>query len=221
MAKDKEQPLTRTQELQAQVLEGVGDTGRPSTPATVLIRVAAWMAVAVYTPKLANAHPASAEAWSTSLFWVCSGLNELGCLVFAALGDGWDMACGTLMQLLIPILCVLSFTGRADKLMATLSIWFLGGSLATISPYIYNAQALDTGFLDSLVGSPHTEKKHWAYRLEFLGLLDESQEIGWVVQGLAGTLMWGAIIWSGLLLWGQWQSRYAPPKMGRYYRPLK
>ena len=188
-------------------LDRVGYDGKPTGPATVLGRGLVWLAAALYTPALAHAHPRSTDAWDTFMYRVYFVFHEAGHVVFSWFGRFIAVAGGTVLQLLMPLACVVHFARRGDRFGVALSSWWLGGSLATVAPYVYDARLLEKPLHGGGTGTDRPESHDWFYLLGRLNLLNWDQALAWTAQVLAAALMWGSLLWAAWLLWGQWRSR--------------
>ncbi len=96
--------------------------------------------------------------------------HEAGHFIFFFLGDFIQMAGGTIMQILVPLVCVLHFYVHKQYYTACLVTFWLGQSFINVSVYARDAVAMQ---LPLLGGGIHD----WNYMLSSLGLLEYTEGI--------------------------------------------
>lgn len=112
--------------------------------------------------------------------------HEAGHMIFMFFGEFVQFLGGTLMQLLIPILCGIYFLRQREYFGATIMLWWLGENFWDVSIYVADArtQALQ------LIGGEHD----WHYLLGELNILAYDQHIGMIIYGLSITIMVTALV---------------------------
>jgi hypothetical protein len=122
--------------------------------------------------------------------------HEAGHIIFSPFGEFMAVLGGSLMQVLIPIICAGAFLFQQDdRYAAAVCVWWSGESLMDLAPYINDARDLKL----MLLGGPaeEVEGHDWEAILTSLGWLhlDHSMARGawWIgVAVMAGALAWGA-----------------------------
>jgi len=119
--------------------------------------------------------------------------HEAGHVFFIFFGTFFSFLGGTLGQLLVPIIVLVSFLRRADFFGATFALWWIGENLADISVYIGDARAQQI----PLLGGEHD----WAYILGELDLLRYDAAIAKMIWTLGVFMMIAALFLGFLFLW--------------------
>jgi len=112
--------------------------------------------------------------------------HEAGHMIFMFFGEFIQFLGGTMMQLLVPIICGITFLRQKDYFAATIMLWWLGENLWDVSIYISDARAQAL----QLIGGEHD----WHYLLGELNLLTYDGHIGMVVYGVGVTMMISALV---------------------------
>lgn len=112
--------------------------------------------------------------------------HEAGHMIFMFFGEFVQFLGGTLMQLLVPIICGITFLRQKDYFAAAVMLWWLGENLWDVSIYVSDARAQAL----QLIGGEHD----WHYLLGELNLLPYDGHIGMAVYGIGITLMISALV---------------------------
>jgi hypothetical protein len=121
--------------------------------------------------------------------------HEAGHIVFAPFGDFMMSLGGSLLQLLIPLICGWVFLfQQEDGFAAAVCLWWTGESLLDLSPYIDDARSLQL----MLLGGPASEVEghDWEAILAALGWLHLDHSIARLAWYLGAALMIAALIWA-------------------------
>lgn len=188
----------------------IHDRGTPVNPVVWWGRAAAAVGALLYTPAFVN-HPRSADAMQTWMYNVHFVFHEAGHPIFGLFGDLLGALGGTLMQLLIPLACVIAFLQNAHPVAAALATWWLGTSLATVAPYVYDARLLELPLHGGIIGAQHPEVHDWFNVLSRLDLMQADTTLAWMAQLGADALMLGGLAWAGYVLRQQWRCRSTTP----------
>jgi len=124
--------------------------------------------------------------------------HEAGHIVFAPFGSFMMSLGGSLLQVLVPIVCAGTFLiQQEDPFGAAVCTWWAGESLVDLSPYIDDARTLQL----MLLGGPANavEGHDWEAILTTMGWLHLDQALArsaWLVGAcvMAGALVWAALI---------------------------
>lgn len=113
----------------------------------------------------------------TILDWIHLFIHEPGHYLFATLGRFMGMLGGTLMQILLPLICIISFYRWKKKISVQLCLFWLAHSLINVSVYIDDANKMKL----RIIGDIHD----WNWILGKLNITGYATELGWFVFGLA------------------------------------
>lgn len=116
-------------------------------------------------------------------------IHETGHLVFGWGGEVLTALGGTLFQLMVPMMFVVSFWRRGDRHAASVPLWWVGQNCWNIAHYVADAQAME---LPLVGGGEHD----WNYLLTVWDVLPKDAEIARDIR-FAGTLIVTASIWIG------------------------
>lgn len=134
--------------------------------------------------------------------------HEAGHVIFRGLGQFMATLGGSLMQLLVPLICLLTFLLRTrDPFGASVSLWWLGENLLDLAPYINDARALDLILLGGVTGKDVDDFHDWEYILRKTGLLQYDLALAKTAHVVGAMLMACAVIWGGLLVYAQIRSQ--------------
>lgn len=132
--------------------------------------------------------------------------HEAGHLIFAPLGRFMSILGGSLMQVLMPLVCMGALLKHKNSFGGAVALWWVGQSLLDLAPYIYDARprvlmllgggnGRELQTMDG--GTPHD----WYNILSELGWLAKDQTLAYGTWGLGAVLVAGSMLWAGALLW--------------------
>jgi hypothetical protein len=156
-----------------------------------LVVVAAWTVVLLRAPL-----DAASNAFVHLINLV---FHEAGHIIFAPLGEFMTMLGGSLMQILIPLICAGTFLiQQEDSFAAAVCLWWAGESLMDLAPYINDARELKL----MLLGGPASavEGHDWEAILMSLGWLHLDHSIARGAWWVAAAVMTGALTWGAVTL---------------------
>ena len=131
--------------------------------------------------------------------------HEAGHILFRPLGTFMASLGGSLMQLLIPTVCLAAFLWQnRDPFAASLGLWWLGENFLDLAPYIGDARKLELVLLGGFTGR-EVEGHDWEAILGALGWLAYDRTLGRSAQAVGVVLMIGALIWRGVVLLSQFR----------------
>jgi hypothetical protein len=121
--------------------------------------------------------------------------HEAGHVVFAPFGDLMTTAGGSLMQVLVPIVCMIAFLRqRGDAFAAAVMCWWAGENLLDVAMYANDARSLQLVLLGGKTGA-EVEGHDWERILQTFGLLHRDHQIANAMQFGGAALMLGGIVW--------------------------
>jgi hypothetical protein len=133
--------------------------------------------------------------------------HEAGHVLFRVLGRFMMTLGGSLMQLLVPLVCLIAFLVKTrDPFAASVSLWWLGESLMDIAPYVNDARALKLILLGGVTGKDVDDYHDWEFILRKTGLLEYDHLLAVTAHIMGTLLMLCAFAWGGFLLLRQLRS---------------
>lgn len=134
--------------------------------------------------------------------------HEAGHILFRMFGQFMMTAGGSLTQLLVPLICLLTFILKTrDTFGASVSLWWMGENLIDLAPYINDARDLKLILLGDVTGKDVDDYHDWEFILRKLGLLEYDHLLAKVSHALGALLMICAVFWGGYLLLKQFSAR--------------
>lgn len=168
--------------------------------AILLLIIFAWGMKFIFTPMGDN------YAWESFMHLVNLPFHEAGHVLFRLFGRFMAALGGSLAQLLVPLICLLTFLIKTrDAFAASVSLWWLAESLMDIAPYINDARALDLVLLGGVTGKDVEDFHDWEFILRKTGMLEYDRFLAGAAQAAGILLMFCAFAWGGFLLYRQFR----------------
>jgi hypothetical protein len=137
---------------------------------------------------------------SSFLHLVSIPFHEAGHLFFSPFGDLLTSLGGSLMQVLIPIVCGIAFaTTSFNPFGAAVMCWWAGENLLDVAIYINDARSLTLVLLGGHTGA-EVEGHDWERILGLTGLTMHDHQIAWIVHTLGAAMMLAGLLWGTVLL---------------------
>jgi hypothetical protein len=134
--------------------------------------------------------------------------HEAGHILFRLFGRFLATMGGSLTQLLVPLLCLLTFLLKTrDAFGASVCLWWLGENLIDLAPYINDARDLNLVLLGGVTGKDVDDFHDWEFILRKLGLLEYDHLLAKTAHVIGALLMTCAVCWGGYLLLKQFRNR--------------
>lgn len=175
--------------------------------AILIIRAVFYIALLMLSIKLLTT---SVEDMADSV-WFLHAINtpfhEAGHVIFSPFGQYIHSLGGTLGQILMPFICVISLlkTNR-DSFGASIALWWMGENFLDISPYINDARALDLPLLGGNVGHSSPYGFHdWEYLLTEANIIEYDTIIAKIAFFTGSIIILLALFWAGLILFKHYQ----------------
>lgn len=119
--------------------------------------------------------------------------HEAGHIVFRPFGEFLTVLGGSLLQVIVPIVCWVSFTTtNPDPFAASVMAWWTGESLVDISFYANDARSLSIMLLGGHTGA-EVYGHDWEQILGMTGLTMHDHQIAWTFHGVGAVMMVGAL----------------------------
>jgi hypothetical protein len=129
--------------------------------------------------------------------------HEAGHILFSPFGEFMTTLGGSLMQVLVPIVCAAAFlTTNWNPFGAAVMGWWAGENLLDVAIYINDARALQLTLIGGYTGA-EVEGHDWEYLLEATRLIDHDVTLGRLSFFLGALAMLAALGWGGAVLWRQ------------------
>lgn len=133
--------------------------------------------------------------------------HEAGHIIFRPLGQFIMTLGGSLMQLLVPLVCLVTFLLKTrDTFAASVALWWLGESLMDMAPYINDARSLRLILLGGVTGRDVADYHDWEFILRKLGWLRYDHFLANTANALGILLMFVTFAWGGYLLYRQYRN---------------
>ena len=140
--------------------------------------------------------------------------HEAGHILFRMFGQFMMTAGGSVTQILVPLICLLTFILKTrDTFGASVSLWWMGENLIDLAPYINDARDLKLLLLGGVTGKDVDDYHDWEFILRKLGLLEYDHLLAKTSHVLGALLMICAVSWGGFLLTKQFRSRRSEDAM--------
>ncbi|OGW29588.1 MAG: hypothetical protein A2X59_11515 [Nitrospirae bacterium GWC2_42_7] len=158
----------------------------------------AWGMKFIFTPISSN------YAGESFMHLINLPFHEAGHIVFRILGQFVMSLGGSLMQLLVPLICLLTFLLKTkDTFAASVSLWWLAESFMDLAPYIDDARRLELLLIGGVTGKDVDDFHDWEYILNKSSLLAFDHTLAVTAQTIGILLMICAFAWGGFLLFKQ------------------
>lgn len=162
--------------------------------AGVFLALAWWGATFIRTPLETN------YTGESFLHLVNLPFHEAGHLFFMPFGRFMMLLGGSLGQLLMPLVCLITFLFKTrDPFGASVALWWTAENFMDIAPYINDARALDLMLLGGVTGK-ETDGHDWENILSMLGWLPYDHHLAHLSYNLGIVLMLLSSIWGLTLL---------------------
>ena len=126
--------------------------------------------------------------------------HEAGHVIFMPFGRFMMFLGGSLGQLLMPAVCLVTFLVKTrDPFGASVALWWTAENFMDVAPYINDARALDLVLLGGVTGK-ETDGHDWENILSALGWLPYDHRLAHMCHNTGTLLMLLSLAWGGWLL---------------------
>ena len=136
--------------------------------------------------------PLSPDAMESFLHLPDLVFHEAGHLIFSPLGQFMSVLGGSVMQVLIPVVCAAAFIRQEQPFGAAICVWWAGQNLIDLAPYIADARALQLVLLGGRTGA-EVEGHDWEFILTRLRITHLDLRLGRVTHFLGMVTMLGGL----------------------------
>jgi len=121
--------------------------------------------------------------------------HEAGHIFFSPFGELMTALGGSLMQVLVPVACLIAFlTTSPNPFGAAVMCWWAGENLLDVAVYANDARSLQLVLLGGRTGA-EVEGHDWEHILQMLGLLHRDHDIARAMQFAGAAIMIAALVW--------------------------
>ncbi len=125
--------------------------------------------------------------------------HEAGHIFFMPFGSFMTYLGGSLLQVLIPFLCLGTFLlKQRDPYAGSVALWWAGESLYDLVPYIDDARRQKLMLLGGFTGRENPDSHDWFNILKDIGLLQYEHTIANMAAFCGAMMMLAGIVWGGL-----------------------
>jgi hypothetical protein len=174
-------------------------------------RVVVFFIIFIWGWKFILTPMASNYAGDSFLHLVNLPFHEAGHIFFQLFGRWMTSLGGTLGQLLIPLVCLVTFLLKyKNPFGASVALWWLAESFMDIAPYINDARNGELMLLGGVTGREADYGYHdWEFILNEIGLLRYDHTLARIGHGLGILLMLVSFAWAGYLLFKQYKNLHS------------
>ena len=171
---------------------------KPADSVTRWSRIALIAGLAYWTWQFART-PLSPDALDSFLHLPDLVFHEAGHLIFSPLGQFMSVLGGSLMQVLIPVVCLVAFIRQEQFFGAAICAWWAGQNLVDLAPYIADARALQLPLLGGRTGA-EVEGHDWEFILTRLRMTHLDQTIGRLAHAIGMVVMMASLAFAARTL---------------------
>lgn len=150
--------------------------------------------------------PSSEMAGQSFFHYVSLPFHEAGHIFFSILGRFMGVLGGSLMQVLVPVVCLAAFLKRSDVFGASVALWWTGQNFIDMAPYINDARAQELMLLGGVTGQDVPGYHDWNNILGQLGLLRLDHTLAYISHFFGALLIVAAFVWGGTILYMQYRN---------------
>ncbi len=133
--------------------------------------------------------------------------HEAGHIILGLFGELIAALGGSLLQVLVPLVCVAAFLRHVNPFGAAVATWWAGQSLVDLAPYIDDARSQELVLLGGVTGRDVPGYHDWNNVLSRLGLLPYDHGVARLAHFLGALFILSALIWGGYVLVAQYRKR--------------
>ncbi len=185
----------------------------PSNPhsGTVAAHAVIWLALLVFGWSFLSTDLIRSEMAPSLPHFILSRVNlvfhEAGHVVFRPFGSFMTTLGGSLLQVLVPLMCTVVFlTRHLEPFSASVTLWWTGQSLVDLGPYINDASVQQLTLLGGVTGRDRPGYHDWNNLLGQLGMLHHDHSLAKLAHFSGCALIVLALAWGLYLVFSQWKT---------------
>ena len=149
---------------------------------------------------------ASNYAGESFLHLINLPFHEAGHIFFSPFGRFLHVLGGSLLQVIIPVVCLIAFLMRREPFSASIGLWWVGQSFIDMAPYINDARAGQLMLIGGVTGQEAPDFHDWNVLLSMTGLLNYDGVIAHLAKYFGVALILLALLWGGYSLLAQYRN---------------
>ena len=149
---------------------------------------------------------ASNYAGESFLHLINLPFHEAGHILFSSFGRFLHVLGGSLLQVIIPAVCLVAFLMRREPFSASIGLWWVGQSFIDMAPYINDARAGQLMLIGGVTGQEVPDFHDWNVLLSMTGLLNYDGVIAHLAKYFGVVLILLALLWGGYSLLAQYKN---------------
>jgi hypothetical protein len=159
-----------------------------------------WGLVFIFKPIAGN------YAGESFLHLINLPFHEAGHILFSFFGRFLQVLGGSLLQVIIPAVCLVAFLMRREPFSASIGLWWVGQSFIDMAPYINDARAGQLMLIGGVTGQEVPDFHDWNVLLGMTGLLNYDGVIAHLAKYFGVLLILLALLWGGCSLLAQYKN---------------
>jgi hypothetical protein len=132
--------------------------------------------------------------------------HEAGHIFFSFFGRFLHVLGGSLLQVVIPAVCLVAFLMRREPFSASVGLWWVGQSFIDMAPYINDAQAGQLMLIGGVTGQEAPDFHDWNVLLGMTGLINYDGVIAHLSKYTGVVLVLLALVWGSYSLLAQYKN---------------
>ena len=149
---------------------------------------------------------ASSYAGESFLHLINLPFHEAGHTLFSPFGRFLHVLGGSLLQVIIPAVCLAAFLMKREPFSASIGLWWVGQNFIDMAPYINDARAGQLMLIGGVTGQEAPDVHDWNVLLGMTGLLNYDGIIAHLSKYIGVALILLALLWGGYSLWAQYKN---------------
>jgi hypothetical protein len=138
--------------------------------------------------------------------------HESGHIIFIPFGDFMRVLGGSIMQCLVPLVCMVAFLGfKRHAFGASAMLWWTGVNLTEVARYMYDAGTQGLVLLGGVTGDEAPGYHDWNNLLGRLDLMKYDHALGRATSHAGSALIVLGLVWGALLLTREYRQLKSPP----------
>ncbi len=179
------------------------------TKSMLVVRWITLVALVLFSLRLIGPPMASNAAGESFLHLINLPFHEAGHIFFRPFGAFITSLGGTLGQLLMPLICLLTlFLKTRDPYGSSIVLWWFGENFLDIAPYMNDARSGTLPLLGGNFGHDAPYGFHdWQYLLTESHLIQFDHTLAGATFGVGVLIMFLALSWNGILCWNRFSKK--------------
>ena len=176
----------------------------------LIVRAIIFIGLLIWGIRLMSSSIDSNAVGESFLHLINTPFHEAGHVIFRPFGQFITSLGGTLGQLLMPLICMLTLLIKnRDPFGAAVASWWFGENFLDIAPYMADARAGDLPLIGGNFGHSSPYGFHdWEYLLTEMDIIEYDQTLASIVFVIGCIIMSLSLLWAGLLIIRQYNNAH-------------